>query len=374
MTRTINGIAMLFALVGIACSLPSLTNAQDEHVSITDALGRKISIPQQVEHVICSGAGCLRYLTYLQAQDRIVAVDDVETRNADTNIRPYALANPQFQDYPIFGEFRGHDNPELIVSLEPQPQVIFKTYSTMGHDPEELQQKTGIPVIVLEYGNLTTAREQMYQALRLMGDVMGKQERAKAVLAFFDQTIEDLAQRTADVPDDTKPTCYVGGISFKGPHGFQSTEPTYPPFWFTHSRNVAYDPNQGADGLNQVDVAKEQIIAWDPEIVFLDLATMRAETEASALYELQHDPAYQSLQAVQAGQVYGVLAYNSYTQNHGSILANAYFVGKLLYPDRFADIDPRAKADEMYEFLVGQPVFDRINTVFNGQAFTKLQF
>jgi len=46
---------------------------------------------------------------------------------------------------------------------------------------------------------------------------------------------------------------------------------------------------------------------------------------AGGLFELKTDPAYQSLTAVQNGNVFGVLPYNWYTQNFGSILANAYF-------------------------------------------------
>ena len=81
---------------------------------ITDALGRRVQVPEHVERVICSGSGCLRLLTYLQAQDKIVAVDDIERRRRRLDARPYALANPQFKTYPMFGEFRGHDHPELI--------------------------------------------------------------------------------------------------------------------------------------------------------------------------------------------------------------------------------------------------------------------
>lgn len=42
----------------------------------------------------------------------------------------------------------------MILTLDPQPQVIFKTYAGMGHDPEELQAKTGLPVVVLDSGDL----------------------------------------------------------------------------------------------------------------------------------------------------------------------------------------------------------------------------
>ena len=335
---------------------------------LIDAARREVKVPDRIERVICSGSGCLRLLTYLQAQRLIVAVDDIEKRRQPFDARPYALANPQFRDYPLFGEFRGYDNPELIMGLNPQPQVIFKTFGAMGHDPEKLQKKTSLPVVVLEYGDLAGQRSSFYQSLRLMGKVVNKEKRAEEIISFFENNIRSLSERTKGI-SETK-TCYVGGIAFKGPHGFQSTEPDYPPFLFIHVRNMAYDPL--LKGKGQSDLAKEKIVEWDPDFLFLDLSTLQMGDKAGGLFELRTDPAYQALTGVRQGRVYGVLPYNWYAQNFGSILANAYFIGKLLYPNRFQDIDPGAKADEIYKFLVGQPVFKELDRTFQGLAFKKI--
>lgn len=341
-------------------------------ITVTDALGRTVALPREPDHIICSGPGSLRLVVYLQAEEKVAAVDDMELRRPEFDARPYALANPQFKSLPLFGEFRGHDNPELIVTLDPQPDVVLKTYPAMGHDPVELEKKTGIPVVSLNYGNFSGYREQLYQTLRTLGVVLGKEERAEEVITYFEETIADLNNRTEDIPISERPDCFIGGIAYKGPHGFQSTEPTYPPFLFTNANNVAYDPEKAIDELQQADVAKEKIIAWDPEILFVDCATIQSDPQANAIYELAHDPAYSELTAVREGKIYGVLPYNWYTQNFGSILADAYYVGTILYPDRFTDIDPREKADEIYSFLVGEKVFDKMNESFNNLVFTRI--
>jgi iron complex transport system substrate-binding protein len=341
-------------------------------IIVADGLGREISVPRNPEHVICSGAGSLRLLTYLQAQDRVVAVDDMEGQRPRFDARPYALANPQFAQLPLFGEFRGHDNPELIAALDPQPQVIFKTFSSTGTDPLELERQTGIPVVVLNYGDLFTYREDFYTALRTMALVMDRRERAEEVIAFFEAAIADLDGRSADIPPEEKRSCYVGGIAYRGPHGFQSTEPTYPPFMFVNADNVAYAPGRSLAELEHADVAKEQIVVWDPDVLFMDVSTLQSDPQASAVFELQNDPAYTGLTAVHRGEVYGVLPYNWYTGNYGSILADAYFVGKVLYPERFRDIEPAAKSDEIYGFLVGKAVFQQLNQAFQGMVFRKI--
>ena len=343
--------------------------AADGSRQVTDAAGRVLTIPTQVGRVICSGSGCLRLLTYLQAHDRIVAVDSIEVHGSPIDARPYAIANPQFKNYPIFGEFRGHDSPELIAGLEPRPQVIFKTSAGRGYDPEQLQDKTGIPVITLEYGNLTYGRSKLNHALRLMADVMGVQDRAEKVIAYFDALEQDIRQRAADVPERERPTCYIGGLGLSGPHGFQSTEPSFAPFAFTHANNVAGDLVRHKETSSHANVSKEQIIIWDPEIIFIDVSTMRLDSAANAIEQLRSDPAYQSLSAVLAGQVFGLFPYNSYTQNYESIFANAYYVGKVLYPERFADVDPMAKAEEISTFLNGGPAFAELQRQFTGMAF-----
>jgi len=343
---------------------------QGTYKTITDYLGRTVMIPEKPMRIICSGAGCLRYITYLECQDRIGAVDDLETRSNQFDARPYALSNPRFRELPIFGETRGFDNPELILSLTPRPEIIFKTYPEMGHDPAELQEKTGIPVVALNYGDLVDAREDFYSSLRLLAKIMDKQKRAEEIIAFVDACIADLHNRTKDIKKQSEKTCYIGGIAFKGPHGLQSTEPAYPPFVFIGTENAALSDNSQA----YINVSKEKIVEWNPDIIFIDLATMQSDPKANAFYELRSDPAYRNLKTLKTGEVYAVIPYNWYTQNYGSTLANAYYIGKVLYPEAFAEIDPEKKADEIYEFLVGKPVFAELNHIFNNMIFKRVRF
>jgi len=338
--------------------------------TVNDSLGRTVSIPDKVTRVICSGSGCLRLLTYLEAQDMVIAADDIEGRRSRFDARPYSIAYPQFKELPVFGQFRGHDNPELILSLDPQPEVIFKTYGvSMGYAPEKLQEKTGIPVIALNYGNLGEHRSQLFDSLKLIGEILGRESRAAEVVSFFNAAISDLKKRSSSPASDIRPSVYLGGVAFKGPHGFQSTEPAYPPFLFLNVKNLAGEGRENLKELSYSIVSKEKIIEWDPEYIFLDLATLQLGNRGGGLFELRSDSAYRTLTAVQEGKVFGVLPYNWYARNFGSILANGYYIGKLLYPERFNDIEPKEKADRIYTFLVGRPVFQGLNERYQKMAF-----
>lgn len=334
-----------------------------ETMTITDGMGRTVTVPVSPERVVCSGSGCLRYLTYLQAEDKAVGVDDMEIKESIFEARPYSLANPQFSTMPMIGEFRGNDDPEKIVACN--PEVIFKTFCTEASEADELQEKTGIPVVALQYGDLGANRALMDESLRQMGNVMGNGERAEDVIGYFDTLTADLNRRTECIAEADRPTVFVGGIAYRGPHGFQSTEPAYPPFTLVNARMMTDGPQTA-----HADIAQEKIIAFDPDVIFVDLSTI--QTTPSAIDELSDDPSYAAMSAVQAGEVYGVLPYNWYSINYGSVMADAYFIGSVLYPEEFSDITPSEKADEIYTFLVGEPVFDEMDSLFNNMAFKRI--
>lgn len=367
----------VISILLIAATLFTSANAHAQNATtrtITDGIGRTVIIPTSIERVICSGSGCLRLLTYMQQQDMIVGVDALEVKKRTFEARPYAIANPQFKTYPVFGEHRGYDHPERILALESQPQVIFKTFtSAMGLDADELESKTGIPVIVLPYGNLGAERDTFYASLRLMGNVLGTSKRAEELIAFFETTIHDLQQRTENIPQADRPTVFIGGVAFNGAHGFQATEPSYPPFSFINAKHVADTKTNNGVPLRHSYVTKEQILAWNPHYLFVDLSTMQLGAQADAIHELRTDPTYQALDAVQQGHVYGLLPYNWYAQNFGSILVNAYAIGKLIYPEQFKDISIEQKAKDIYTTLLGECVLERLNKFFDNQAFTHIK-
>ena len=206
----------------------------------------------------------------------------------------------------------------------------------------------------------------MYSSLRIMGEVVGKQERAEEVIAYIEATMQDLENRTADIPESERKTVYVGGVSSAGAHGIISTEPAYPPFLWVNANNVA-----AGMGTDHADIAKEALVDWDPEYIFIDIGTLQLGNEG-AIGELKNDTSLTGLSAVKNGKVYGVIPYNFYSTNYESVLANAYFVGKVLYPDRFEDIDPEAKADEIYTFFLGKPVFSDLNGQYNDLGFKQI--
>lgn len=362
---------MLLALLVVPATVGAASAGSVEK-TVTDGFGRSVTIPVPASEVLCSGSGCLRYLTYLGAQDLIIGVDSIEKEDQKMDARGYALLNPQFKDLPLFGEFRGKDDPEKIIAIA--PELVFKVgatgqpAATTATEGDKLTEKTQIPVVMFPYGSLRTPaeQEQMFSSLRLMGEVTGKEARADELIAYIEETIADLQARTQGISESEQKSAYVGGVSASGAHGIISTEPAYPPFLWLNIKNVA-----GKMGTAHADVAKEAIVDWDPEYIFMDVGTLQMDSEGG-IGELKNDPALSGLSVQSSGNVYGVLPYNFYSTNYENVLADAYYIGKIVYPDKFADIDPKAKADEIMTKFLGASPLDKIQGMYKNMAFTQI--
>ena len=365
--------ALLAVLITAGCVTTDSPQNTDGMVTITDAFGREVTIPADPQKIAVVGSGSMRYFVYLGIDlGDVVAVDyqDSALYVQATNHRPYALANPEIKDIPAVGAAKGVvDNEKLLMS---GADILFMggASSSNAEVANEIQEKTGVPVVMFYTGNYVTDSETIQDTLLLLGKVLDKEQRAKDLIAYFDAVEADLQKRVAGLSADK--TVYVGGVAYNGAHGLDGTDPTYYPFEILNIKNAAGEITSVSQ-TGYAQVSKEKILEWDPDFIIVDLATLTA-AEGGALAELKNDPSYRELTAVKNSMVYTVNPHTSMNVNHETTLANAYFIGKLLYPEQFADIDPVKKADEIYTFVVGEPVFDLLNENVDGLAYQRVNF
>lgn len=323
-------------------------------IQVTDMSGRRVTVPFDPERIVCIGPGALRLVVYLKAQNKVVGVEDME--KIHPRGRPYWLAHPELRDLPRCGPggpVSINRKPDLETLLSLAPEVIFITYMKPAL-AQQVQETLKIPVVVLSYGAFATFDNAVFEALRIAGTILNRRDRAEAVIDYVESLRRDLERRTTSIPVSERPAAYVGGIGFRGAHGIESTEKHYAPFLWTHTENVAEDLRCAAGTHAFVD--REMLLKLNPHVIFIDgggLALVARDYARNPSY-------YGALRAFAEGRVYTLLPFNWYVTNVGTALADAYAVGKILYPDRFADIQPAQKADEIYRFLVGRPVYEQL--------------
>jgi iron complex transport system substrate-binding protein len=236
--------------------------------------------------------------------------------------------------------------------------VIFSTYAADAAAADELQAKTGIPVVALSYGKAAVFDPSVYASLELIGKIAGQGEKAQAAVAFMERCRQDLDERTRSIADGDKPRVYVGALGMKGTHGIESTQGKYALLDALHAVNVVDET--GRAGSLMID--KEKLLEWDPDVVIVD-----AGGYASVLEDFRANRAfYDALTAFREGRVYSQLPYNFYSTNIDTAIADAYWLGKVIFPEAFADVEPDKKADEIYTALLGKPLYAGMSEDFGG--------
>jgi ABC-type Fe3+-hydroxamate transport system substrate-binding protein len=325
------------------------TAPAQKEVKIRDVLGREVVVKVPVRRVVAIGPGALRLVVYLNATDKLVGIENLETRPPQGRDYAYVLWAKNLTKLPIVGQGGPDTQVNFEAVLKAEPDVIIMSPS-LANTPDEVQAKTGIPVITVSYGTLGVNFTVLFYSIKILGEVLGREQRAEELINYMKRLVEDLNRRTTKISN--RPTVYVGAISFKGGQPFTSTQAQFPPLVLLNTPSIAdrYGVKAG------MQIQKEAILKEDPHIIFIDLGNY---INVAQDFNKSKD-FYCSLTAFKEGRVYGILQFNYYWTNVATLFANAYYMGKVLYPDRFADVDPIKKADEIYTKFLGMPIYQEM--------------
>jgi iron complex transport system substrate-binding protein len=128
------GVVAILVIAAFMFTAPQDGGDVNTTITVTDMLGRNVSIPDKVNKVVAVGAGALRWVTYLQGSELVVGVEEVEQSSSPIDVggRTYRIVNPQYGNLTVIGPQHGGDK-ELIASVN--PDVIFKsTYESWDCD------------------------------------------------------------------------------------------------------------------------------------------------------------------------------------------------------------------------------------------------
>ena len=271
MATVLLSLTLIFALVG--CSQPAQTNDRDANsaaattLDITDAYGRTVTLPVEVDSVATVGSGA-RFVVYAGAQDKLIAVTDSETKPSAA--RPYTLAYESlFTTLPSTSNgnhlMDTNVNTEQLLSLH--PDVIVSSRS--AEECDDLQNAIGIPVVGISYQDQLFS-DDVYTSIEVVGEALGTSDHADAVVAKMKSWARDLDDRTESISDANKPTCYVGAVNYKGAKSFGGTYAAYAPLDAVNAINVADE----IGGTGSLEIDLEQLGEWDPDFMFLNAGNM----------------------------------------------------------------------------------------------------
>lgn len=331
-------------LLGITLSFAPVSSWASRQV--TDQLGRQVTIPDKVGRVVVLQHQTLNLLVQLDATDDIVGVLNNWKKQLGEG---YARLAPSLENKAQVGDLTSV-NLESLVALH--PQVVFVTHYAPQEMIDQISQ-TGIAVIAIslredakdQAGKLNptlTDEDKAYddglkKGIRLIGEVVNRQKQAQALINYTFSQRQRVSQRLKDIPADQRIRAYMAN-----PELTTYGSGKYTGLMMAHAGaiNVAAATVKGFK-----KVALEQVIAWDPQVIFVQ------DRYPDVVDRIYQDPKWQTIDAVKHHRVYLM---PEYAKAWGYPMPEALAIGELwmarkLYPQKFTDINMQKQADDYYQ-------------------------
>ena len=349
----------------VTTAAPETTAAPTEsaEITITDMIGREVTVtPGSYQKVVCIGAGALRMYSYIGDVNLLCGVEDIDNTTLeerpkmfDAVARPYVLAyGDVFSTLPscgVGGPMAQAAEAEKILACN--PDIVISEFEDVEKE-DALQEQLGVPVITLKAGLKGVFDDAFSGSMELLGKVFSQEEKAAALVKFVQDEAAEITARTADIPEDSKPSVYVCGLGNWGTTNHLMTAENYVSFQIAGVKNVLTDT--GTQGIQPIEEEKFVELGDSMDIMIMDAAAVK---NIAPLY--QEDPTmFDTCKAWQDGEVYLEMAYNAYYTNFEIALINTWFIAKTVYPEQFEDIDLTAKTNEVTKAFLGQELADAI--------------
>lgn len=319
------------------------TETLDEPIVIVDQRGVEHTFTDPIDTIATTVIPAPSMITAIdQSYDRVVGINE-STISRDEG-STFATMFPEALENTVISGADFVPNVETIADID--PDVVIQ-WASQGDDAVYIDplEEAGFPVIGLEYGS----QEDLETWIEMFSTLLGQEERGQAILDRMHATIADV-EAFADEQTDSPTAIYLRTAGDGGYNAGMSSKDAYMNTWMTMSgaTNPAVDVEYQTASATSV----EQIIEWDPEVIFVSaMSELTPE-------DIHDDPALAELQAVKNKKVY-MSPSGGFWWDPPSAESSLSFLwaAQVLFPDT-ADFDLRAEMIELYEYLYDYTLSD----------------
>ena len=341
-------------------------------ITVTDALGRSVTLAAPAKRVVLTQARHLPVLALLHPDPvSILAGWSDEFRTSFSNeYQNYLERFPAIADVPVVGRHTAESfSVEQALALQPDLIVLTASFAGLGKDQDPadslmLRQfsAAGVPVIIIDF--FVQPMSNTVPSLRALGMAIGQQERSEAFIALYESHMAAVAGRLADLPDGDRPPIFVHAHA-------GTTDCCNSPGTGTFNDMVTYagGHNIGSDVLKTVTgrLNFEYINTRNP-VVYVATGTgagKRASTGLAIGTGVLADEARQSLRRIIAGNRLDALPAVRNGNAHGIWHAfndsplHVIFIEALaawMHPERLEGISPQDTLDEINQRFLTVPM------------------
>ena len=327
---------------------------KEKELTFIDMADRIVTINKPIERVALADLqDGINTLVQLGAEDKIVGITEGIKKQGYGQLinpepsswwTPLQVVAPGLKDLPTVGTWND-PNLESILSLE--PDVVFAYCARDLGTGNTIQDKTGIPTVCLtNLGGSSFAKLDNLEIYRLIGEIVGKEERGEELISYTNEKVEEITDVTSEIPDSERPRVYMAA-------------------WMVYLTKTPlhYDPIDVAGGMNvakgseadfiMVEVSKEQIIAWNPDIILIHrVPTSKSHVWGNKREDILTDPDLQTVKAVKNERVYYTKGFCA-GWDPATGVAETLYLAKLFHPNKFEDVDVAEDCNKILERFYG---------------------
>lgn len=261
-------------LLTLMMLLPAGAGMAEEGIAITDSTGRVAVLTEPADRVVALTASDVEILYALGAGDTLVGRGE------------YCDYPAEVFDLPVVAS-GAETSVEQILSLAPDVVIMAKMAQTV--EQVNALENAGVRVIVSDAQDIAG----VYQVIEMIGAIVGRNDEAAALVSGMQTAFADIAANTGD----TGKTVYFEvsplewGLWTAGADTFMD-----------ELAQMCGLTNAFADVSGWVGISEEQVLARDPD--YIVTITMYFGEGPTPVEEIMGRPAWQSLKAVQNGNVY----------------------------------------------------------------------
>jgi iron complex transport system substrate-binding protein len=350
--------AVLF--LAIACFFANSAVASST-VTVVDFHGRSVTLKTPVERIILLESSITQQIAAILGADfatKIVGWDASFKKQAGDGYAKFVEKFPQLQDIPEVGSmYEGTMNVEKVIVLKPDVVIAHEGMFVWGGDATKTAlarlEQAGVPVLFIDY--YMNPLQNSTKSTLLLGKILGKEERAQAVVDFYNQQMNLIFARLENI-QTPKPKVYLE-CAYEGPaeYGTSYGDLAWGSIIKKSGGNNIGEPILG-DKYNPL--SPEYVLKQNPDIIILTGGYFKTPGSVQMGYLASAEDVRNSMQAFVGRPGWDLLnafknrkIYSIYHEYSFSILnfAAVQALAKWFYPEAFKDIDPNATLKEYHE-------------------------
>ncbi len=335
--------AFTISMLNLNFSKNKSSTSEAKVITVTDAVGRNVTLTCPVKKIVVTDDEVAELIQLLGAADKVVGIEP------SIKARGYF---PEMANKPITGsQFRGL-NYELIAKLKPDV-VILMNVGPVGKIVRELE-KIGVKSVVI-----SIRPEKIPETIKLLGKILGKENRAKKVLEWWFEKWNILKKHMENVETKKKLKVFVG-------MGFSPSKKLPTRTWgkfakWNYILNILNMENIASNRLEKSgELDLEYIVKENPDIIivgdwsdsWLGYTKNTTKYAQEMVENIVNDPVLKSVRAVREGKVF--IVHYVMLGSFRSVIG-AFYLAKIAYPEAFKDINPEDIHREYFEKLLGIP-------------------